>query len=73
MAARIEPSPQQMQEALRAARCGRNLEAALSDPLLRILITNHAEALARQQIDISRARRFSGRADWRARAAGDTD
>jgi hypothetical protein len=62
-----------MQEALRAARLGLSMDEALSNPLLRMLLTNHAEALAQRQADLSQVRRHAGSVDWKSRAAGNND
>jgi len=73
MRARIEPSRELLEQALHAADCALDLDTALQNPTLRILLMNHAEAMARaQSTSFSRRHRMAGRTDWRARAAGDS-
>ncbi|SAI59042.1 Uncharacterised protein [Bordetella ansorpii] len=74
MTDRIEPTRAQLEQVLHESRCKVDLDTALKDPTLRKCLINGAEALARkhQTAETDRLRRFVGKADWRARAAGDS-
>lgn len=67
-----QPTREQLQHALERSGCRLDLDAALANPMLRILLTNYAEALAQQQTgSFKRLSRMAGATDWRTRAAGD--
>lgn len=74
MECRTEPSRELLEQALRESKCALDLDTALQNPTLRILLTNHAEALAsKAHRSLKRLSRMAGTADWRARAAGDNN